>query len=69
MSVGGVDEAETCQVVSNLIIFPVDVADIPLATGPGERLTQVVTFSQQDAQVGAMAAPTPLHHHNNEQRV
>ena len=51
MSVGGVDEAETCEVVSNLIIFPVDVADIPFATGPGERLTQVVTFSQQDAQV------------------
>ena len=65
MGVRGVDEAETCEVVSNLIIFPVDVSDIPFATGPGERFTQIVTFSQQDAQVSAMATPTPLHHHND----
>ena len=65
MGVRGVDEAETCEVVSNLIIFPVDVSDIPFATGSGERFTQIVTFSQQDAQVSAMATPTPLHHHND----
>ena len=69
MDVRMVVQADARQMVGNGIVFPVNVANFPVATDLSESLTEVVAFRQQLAQMSTVATPAASHHHDDEKGV